>query len=126
MPMRVPSPRLLTTDFHLPPQHRQPSGHAVALVRILRQARDHPQGRVETVEVVAVRERGRELCLENAMRLDVGQRAFEAVPDFEARGACVHENEQDGTVVETLAAEARAVRGPDREIVDRTGARSVT
>jgi hypothetical protein len=47
-----------------------------------------------------------EIGLQDAVRVDISQHAFEAVADFQPGAAFGHEHEQDGAVVETLASES--------------------
>ena len=52
------------------------------------------------------------------MRGRVGQRAFEPVTRLDADGVILHEHEQDGAVVELLAADAPGLGGADGEILE--------
>ena len=87
-------------------------------------AHDAIDAGVDAAVIIAAPERRHDVLLDDAVGGRVGQRALEAVADLDAHLAIVERDEQQGAVVDALAAELPLLRDPDRVLLDRPRAAS--
>jgi len=94
-------------------------GSRLGLVLAASGGHDRVDGRLDPARVVPGSEPGHHDVGDDLIGRRVGQRAFEAVADLEADLAVLDEDEKDDTVVELLPPHAPALRGADREVLER-------